>query len=87
MLEDLPPSERLVFLLREVFGYDEGESARVARTTTAGCRRLAVRARARIDARTPRSDDPRARRDELADRFLAAARQGGAAARDRSSTL
>jgi len=45
LLESLSPVERAVFLLREVFGYDYDEIARVVGKSEDNCRQIAVRAR------------------------------------------
>jgi RNA polymerase sigma-70 factor (ECF subfamily) len=76
VLETLTPVERAVFLLREVFDYDYDEIARVVGKTEANCRQVAVRARAHVEERKPRFEASRTHRDELADRFFAAAEQG-----------
>jgi len=76
MLESLTPVERAVFLLREVFEYDYDEIARVVGKSEANCRQVAVRARAHVEDKKPRFDASRKRRDELADRFFAAAERG-----------
>jgi RNA polymerase sigma-70 factor, ECF subfamily len=76
LLESLSPVERAVFLLREVFDYDYGEIAKVVDRTEANCRQLYVRARRHIDEGRPRFDASRRQRDELAERFLAAAQRG-----------
>jgi RNA polymerase sigma-70 factor (ECF subfamily) len=60
VLESLAPSERAVFVLREVFGYDFGEIAAAVDRTPAAVRQIAHRAREHVQARRPRYDtDPR----------------------------
>ena len=76
LLETLTPVERAVFLLREVFGYEYGEIGRIVERSEDNCRQLYVRARRHIDDGRPRFEASREQRDELAQRFLAAA-QGG----------
>ena len=76
VLETLTPVERAVFLLREVFGYGYGEIAEVIGKSEDNARQLAVRAKRRLDERRPRFEPSRERRDELAERFLAAIEQG-----------
>ena len=83
VLESLTPVERAVFLLREVFDYDYDEIARVVGKSEANCRQVAVRARAHVEDRKPRFEESREHRDELADRFFAAAEQGEVAALER----
>jgi RNA polymerase sigma-70 factor (ECF subfamily) len=76
LLESLTPVERAVFLLREVFDYDYAEIAKIVQRGEDNCRQLYVRARRHIDEGRPRFEASRERRDELAQRFFAAARQG-----------
>src|SRR5215469_7266614 len=54
LLETLSPTERAVFLLREVFDYEFGEVARMVQKSEANCRQLLTRARKHIAARRPR---------------------------------
>jgi RNA polymerase sigma-70 factor, ECF subfamily len=76
VLERLSPAERAVFLLHDVFDYGYGEIASILERTEDSCRQLAVRARRRVLEGKPRFDASRQRRDELADRFFAAAGDG-----------
>lgn len=76
LLERLTPTERAVFLLREVFGYGYSEIAGIVDTSEANCRQLVVRARRHIGEARPRFEASRQRRAELAERFLAACRSG-----------
>jgi RNA polymerase sigma-70 factor (ECF subfamily) len=48
VLERLPPKERLVFLLREVFDYEYEEIAKLISRNTANCRQMLRRARQHI---------------------------------------
>jgi RNA polymerase sigma-70 factor, ECF subfamily len=70
LLESLTPVERAVFLLREVFDYGYDEIARVVGKSEDNCRQIAVRARRQVEARKPRFEVSRARREELARRFF-----------------
>jgi RNA polymerase sigma-70 factor (ECF subfamily) len=79
LLESLTPVERAVFLLREVFDYGYDEIGGVVGKSEENCRQIAVRARRHVEARRPRFEASRARRDELARRFFAAAASGDAA--------
>jgi RNA polymerase sigma-70 factor (ECF subfamily) len=45
ILESLAPTERAVFLLREVFGYEYNEIAQIVGKSEANCRQMASRAR------------------------------------------
>jgi len=76
VLERLSPTERAVFLLREVFGYGYPEIAAVVEKSEANCRQLLARARRAIDAGRPRFDPDPVRRRELATRFFAAIKDG-----------
>src|SRR6266513_2049921 len=76
LLESLTPVERAVFLLREVFDYDYGAIARIVERSEDNCRQLYVRARKHIDQGRPRFEASREQRDELAQKFFAAAELG-----------
>lgn len=76
LLESLSPVERAVFLLRDVFGYGYNEIARVVDKSEENCRQIAVRARRQVDAKKPRFEASRQRKEELARRFFAAAAEG-----------
>jgi RNA polymerase sigma-70 factor (ECF subfamily) len=72
LLESLTPVERAVFLLREVFDYGYDQIASVVGRSEDNCRQIAVRARRQIDAKRPRFEASRKRREELARRFFEA---------------
>ncbi|GHA28785.1 RNA polymerase sigma24 factor [Streptomyces spiroverticillatus] len=76
VLESLSPLERAVFVLREAFGFPYGEIAAALDRSDAAVRQLAGRARKHVDARKPRFDVDPAERQELTERFLAAAAGG-----------
>ena len=76
LLESLSPVERAVFLLREVFDYDYDEIAEVVGKTEENCRQIALRARRHVEARKPRFETSRERREELARRFFEAVGEG-----------
>jgi RNA polymerase sigma-70 factor, ECF subfamily len=76
LLETLSPVERAVFLLREVFEYGYDEIAAVVGKSEANCRQIALRARRQVEARKPRFEASRQRREELARRFFEAVDQG-----------
>jgi len=78
LLESLSPVERAVFLLREVFGYGYDEIARVVGKSEDNCRQIGVRARRQVDAKKPRFEVSRQRKEDLARRFFAAAAEGDA---------
>jgi len=76
MLESLAPVERAVFLLREVFGYDYAEVAKIVGKSEQNCRQIFARARQHIGDRRPRFESSRTQSEELARRFFAAAAGG-----------
>ena len=76
LLERLSPLERAVFVLREVFGFGFPEIASAVGRSEAACRQLAVRARRHMDAGRPRFEADRREREELAERFFDAFREG-----------
>lgn len=76
LLERLSPIERAVFVLREVFGFGFAEIASAVARSEAACRQLAVRARRHMDAGRPRFEADRTKREELAERFFDAFRDG-----------
>ena len=76
VLERLSPVERAVFLLHDVFGYEFAEIATIVDKSPDNCRQIAVRARRHVSENRPRFEASRARREELADRFVAAFVEG-----------
>jgi RNA polymerase sigma-70 factor (ECF subfamily) len=76
LLERLSPLERAVFVLREVFGFAFPEIASTVGRSEAACRQLAVRARRHMDAGRARFAADRREREELAERFFDAFREG-----------
>jgi RNA polymerase sigma-70 factor (ECF subfamily) len=76
LLERLTPVERAAYLLREVFGYEYAEIARIIEQTEVNSRQLVSRARKHLEAGRPRFDPDEAARDALLERFLAAADRG-----------
>jgi RNA polymerase sigma-70 factor (ECF subfamily) len=76
VLERLSPVERAVFLLHDVFGYEFTEIATIVDKSEANCRQVAVRARKHVAAHRPRFETSRERREQLADRFVAALVEG-----------
>jgi RNA polymerase sigma-70 factor (TIGR02957 family) len=83
VLERLAPVERAVFLLREVFEYDYDQVGAIVGKSAQNCRQILVRARAHIEEARPRFEVPPRRRDELAERFFAACRDGDLAGLER----
>jgi RNA polymerase sigma-70 factor (TIGR02957 family) len=76
LLESLSPTERAVFLLHEVFGYDYAEIAQITGKSEPNCRQIFARARHHIDEGKPRFEASREQRDEVARRFFDAAGGG-----------
>ncbi len=76
VLESLNATERAVFLLREVFGYEYGAIARVVGKRADHCRQIARRARARVRERRPRVEAAPGEHRRLLDAFLAASAEG-----------
>jgi RNA polymerase sigma-70 factor (TIGR02957 family) len=76
LLERLSPEQRAALLLRDVFDYEYSRIAEVIGTSEANARQLAARARRQVQRERPRFETSREQRDELAQLFFAAARDG-----------
>ena len=76
LLESLGPTERAVFLLREVFGYEYPEISRIVGKSEANVRQINHRARSALRARRPRFEPSREEGEKLAARFLQACQNG-----------
>jgi RNA polymerase sigma-70 factor (TIGR02957 family) len=76
VLETLGPTERAVFVLREVFETPYDEIAEAVGKTPAAIRQIAHRAREHVAARRPRVRVSRAEQEAVVERFLAAVRGG-----------
>src|SRR6266702_5259172 len=76
VLETLGPTERAVFVLREVFDLPYDEITAAVGKSAATVRQIAHRARDHIAARRPRMSVSTTERQEAVDRFLAAIRYG-----------
>ncbi|SFB92979.1 RNA polymerase sigma-70 factor, ECF subfamily [Nocardioides terrae] len=76
VMERLTPLERAVFVLRDVFALDFADVALAVGRSEAACRQLAVRARRHMEEGRPRFEADLREREELADRFLDALRDG-----------
>ena len=76
VLETLSPSERAVFVLREVFGMSHEEVAEALGRTPAGVRQLAHRAREHVQARRPSFTTPNDERRRVTEEFLLACATG-----------
>src|SRR5215475_13684394 len=76
VLDTLTPSERLAFVLHDMFGVPFDEIAPIVDRSPAAARQLASRARRRVRGATPVSEPDRRRQREVVDAFLAASRAG-----------
>ena len=76
VLETLGPTERAVFVLREVFDMPYGEIAEAIGKSAAAVRQIARRAREHVAARRPRVQVSRTEQQAVVDRFLIALRTG-----------
>jgi RNA polymerase sigma-70 factor (ECF subfamily) len=76
LLERLSPLERAVFVLREVFRFGFAEVASAVGRSEAACRQLASRARRHMQEGQPRFETDRRKREQLAERFFDALREG-----------
>jgi RNA polymerase sigma-70 factor, ECF subfamily len=76
VLETLEPTERAVFVLREVFDMPYGEIAEAMGKSAAAVRQMAWRAREHVAARRPRVQVSRSEQQAVVERFLAALRTG-----------
>lgn len=76
VLETLGPTERAVFVLREVFEMPYGEIAEVVGKSAATVRQIGRRAREHVAARRPRVQVSRSEQQAVVERFLLALRTG-----------
>ncbi|WP_327320142.1 RNA polymerase sigma factor SigJ [Streptomyces sp. NBC_01235] len=76
VLETLGPTERAVFVLREVFEMPYGEIGEAVGKSAASVRQIARRAREHVAARRPRVRVSRSEQQTVVERFLAALRTG-----------
>ncbi|MFD9606626.1 RNA polymerase sigma-70 factor [Streptomyces sp. NPDC059970] len=76
VLETLGPTERAVFVLREVFDMPYGELAEAIGKSAAAVRQIARRAREHVAARRPRVQVSRSEQQAVVERFLLALRTG-----------
>src|SRR3954447_17068404 len=72
VLESLSASERVAFVLHDVFGYEFAHVAEVLGTTVQSARQHASRARRAVEARRPRVPATREQQRAAGDAFLAA---------------
>lgn len=76
VLDTLTPSERLAFVLHDLFGMPFDEIAPIVGRSPAATRQLASRGRRRVRGATTASEADPARRRAIVDAFLAASRGG-----------
>jgi RNA polymerase sigma-70 factor (ECF subfamily) len=76
--EPLTPTQRAAYLLREVFGYEYADIARILEGTEANARQLVQRAKRHIAEGRPRFEPTSGRAAELTRSFLDACRTGEA---------
>ena len=76
VLETLTPTERAVFVLREVFDFPYEEIADAVGKEAAAVRQIASRAKKHVAARRPRMDVDRREQREVMERFVAAVEGG-----------
>jgi RNA polymerase sigma-70 factor (ECF subfamily) len=76
LLETLRPTERAVFVLREVFDVPYDEIAEALDKSPAAVRQIATRARQHVAARRPRMSVSRTEQEQVVERFLAALTTG-----------
>jgi RNA polymerase sigma factor (sigma-70 family) len=76
VLETLAPTERIAFVLHDLFGLPFDEIAPILGRSPVATRQLASRARRRVRGAEPTPSADRARREEVVRAFLAASRNG-----------
>jgi RNA polymerase sigma-70 factor (TIGR02957 family) len=76
VLETLTPTERAVFVLREVFDTPYDEIAEAVGKSAAAVRQVAHRAREHVAARRPRMEVSRTEQQAVIERFIAAVTNG-----------
>ena len=76
VLETLTPTERAVFVLREVFDVGYDEIAAAVDKSPAAVRQIAHRARNHVEARQPREQVTARQREAILDRFVLAVESG-----------
>jgi RNA polymerase sigma-70 factor (ECF subfamily) len=76
VLDTLAPSERLAFVLHDLFAVPFDNIAEIIGCSPAAARQLASRARRRVQSSPDSSAGDRQRQQEIVEAFLAASRQG-----------
>lgn len=76
LLECLSPTERAIFLLREVFDYDYAEIAKTVGKSIPNCRQIVCRARQHLVLRRPNIRPSLQQKEEVIAQFLTSWNQG-----------
>ena len=76
VLERLEPTERLAFVLHDMFAVPFDDIAPIVERSPAATRQLASRARRKVQGATPAADPELGRQREVVDAFLSASRGG-----------
>jgi RNA polymerase sigma-70 factor (ECF subfamily) len=76
VLETLTPTERVAYVLHDMFAVPFGEIGEIIDRSPEAARQLASRARRRVRGATPQPDADLAKQREVVDAFLAASRAG-----------
>lgn len=76
LLECLSPTERAVFLLREVFDYDYSDIANTVGKSIPNCRQIVRRARQHLVLRRPSISVSSQQKEEIIEQFLTSWNQG-----------
>jgi RNA polymerase sigma factor (sigma-70 family) len=76
VLETLAPAERIAFVLHDLFDLPFEEIAPIVERSPAAARKLASRARRRVQGASAVTEADRTRQRQVVEAFLAAARQG-----------
>jgi RNA polymerase sigma-70 factor (ECF subfamily) len=76
VLDNLSPTERVVFLLREAFEFDYADIALVVDRSEENCRQILARARQRLAAGEPSTPPERKQNERVVSEFLKAAETG-----------
>jgi RNA polymerase sigma-70 factor (ECF subfamily) len=76
LLECLSPTERAIFLLREVFDYDYFDIAKTVGKSIPNCRQIVRRARQHLVLRRPSVSPPLQQKEEIVRQFVMSWEQG-----------
>jgi RNA polymerase sigma-70 factor, ECF subfamily len=76
LLECLSPTERAIFLLREVFDYDYSDIAKTVGKSIPNCRQIVRRARQHLVLRRPSISSSSQQKEEIVEQFLTSWNQG-----------